>query len=183
MKLNLGCGDQRLPGFINVDMYGDPDVTWNLEKTPWPWEDSSVSEVVMSHVMEHLGATTDRYFAIIQELYRICKPDAAIGINVPHPRHDNYINDPTHVRPITPDGLALFSRARNEEWVRMGIPNTPLALQIGVDFEVESFKYALDDPWLTMVSRGELDHHGMLEAERKYNNVVSVIEIVWRVRK
>ncbi len=183
LKLNLGCGDQKLPGFLGVDMYGSPELLWDLEKTPWPWEDSSVSEIIMSHVMEHLGTTTARYFNIIRELYRVCKADAVIGINVPHPRHDNFINDPTHVRPITPDGLALFSKARNEEWVKMGVPNTPLALQLGVDFEVESFKYSLDDPWLTRLAKGELTQADILDAERKYCNVVSVIEIIWRVRK
>jgi predicted SAM-dependent methyltransferase len=70
VKLNLGCGSQMLAGFCNVDKFGDPDLTWDLETLPWPWADNSVEEVLLSHVLEHLGQTPASFLAIMQELER-----------------------------------------------------------------------------------------------------------------
>ena len=53
------------------------------------------------------------FLGMMKELYRICRDGAEIEINVPHPRHDNFIGDPTHVRIITPDTL-LIVRPRGE---------------------------------------------------------------------
>ena len=39
-----------------------------------------------------------------------------IKIIVPHPRHDDFISDPTHVRPITILGLQLFDKDLNIKW-------------------------------------------------------------------
>src|SRR5437764_15115257 len=87
LKLNLGSGNNPIEGYVNVDKFGEPDVRVDLEAFPWPWPDNSVQEVVLNHVMEHLGSTTDIYFSIIRELYRICAANAIIHIAVPHPRH------------------------------------------------------------------------------------------------
>src|ERR1700674_2630743 len=71
IKLNLGCGDRQLPGYVHVDKFGKPDVLRDLEIFPWPWRNDSVEEVVMSHVLEHLGATPGVFIGIMQELYRV----------------------------------------------------------------------------------------------------------------
>ena len=57
MKLNLGCGHRRRDDYVNVDMFEAcrPDVLWDLEQLPWPWESSSADEVLFHHSMEHLG--------------------------------------------------------------------------------------------------------------------------------
>ena len=49
MKLNLGCGKDYIDGWINVDFYDDLncDVTHDLEVFPWPWENDSVSEILI----------------------------------------------------------------------------------------------------------------------------------------
>jgi hypothetical protein len=94
LKLNLGCGKNPKPGYVNVDKYDNPDVLHDLETFPWPWKDNSVNEIRLIHVLEHLGERKEVFLNIIKELYRICVASATIHIVVPHPRHDDFINDP-----------------------------------------------------------------------------------------
>ncbi|MBF0369039.1 MAG: hypothetical protein HQL52_06240 [Magnetococcales bacterium] len=183
IRLNLGCGERRLPGFINVDKYGSPDLLHDLESTPWPWEDDSVVEVAAHHVLEHLGATTELYFAIIQELYRVCASQALIDIRLPHPRHDDFINDPSHVRAITGDGLMLFSKASNRQWQREGRSNTPLGLQLDVDFEVVKTTLLLDPAWMEKLNTGVCQEEDIRRAISQYNNVVKEVHVVLKVVK
>jgi hypothetical protein len=85
MKLNIGCGFNKLDGYINVDQFPEcnPDVLWNLEETPWPFEEGSVEELVAHHVLEHLGQETKMSFAIFKELCRLMRHDGVMRITVP----------------------------------------------------------------------------------------------------
>ena len=177
MRLNLGSGHHPLAGYLNVDRTGEPDLRWDLEHVPWPWPTSSVDEVVLCHVLEHLGATPDAYFAVIRELYRVCAGGATVAITVPHPRHDDFLADPTHVRAITPAGLQLLSQAANRAWLAAGDRRTPLGLDLGVDFELVSTHYAIDELW------SKLAPDDIADAVRRYNNVVKEIRMTLRVIK
>ncbi|MGN7613140.1 class I SAM-dependent methyltransferase [Magnetococcales bacterium HHB-1] len=182
-RLNLGCGSDKKEGYLNVDKIGDADLIWDLEKTPWPWQDNVIDEILMYHVLEHLGAETEQFLKIMQEIYRVCKPGAVVHIHVPHPRHDVFINDPTHVRPITPNGLALFSREKNLQWQRIGVANTPLALLYDVDFHVNRSQFVLDEPWQGQLATGNITPEQVHEAEQRMNNVVREIQIELQVIK
>ena len=117
IKLNLGCGSKILEGYINVDKfdYYNVDRVHDLEKFPYPFGDDTVNEIILSHVLEHIGQNPDTFNEILKEFYRICKNQAIINIAVPHPRHDDFISDPTHVRPITVLGLSLYNKQLNDE--------------------------------------------------------------------
>ena len=140
LKFNMGSGQNRRPGYVNVDSAAasQPDEVFDLEVTPWPWADSCADEVRFIHSLEHMGADPKVFLAIMSEVYRICAPNAQVVIHVPHPRHDNFLDDPTHVRPITPAMMSLFDREANETWRATGAANTPLALYTGVDFKIAS---------------------------------------------
>jgi len=127
LRLNLGSGLNKCDGYINVDKYdfGSSDVLMDLERTPWQFEDGSVSEIILNYTLEHLDRDVEVFFAIMKEMYRICENEARIEINVPHPRHKDFMNDPTHVRVITPDLLNLFSKKRCLEWQKIGAANSP----------------------------------------------------------
>lgn len=186
MKLNMGCGYSRLDGYTNVDNAPvcHPDALVDLETLPWPWPDDSVEEVVFQHCLEHLGRDPKVFLGMFQELYRICRKDARIKITVPHPRHDHFLNDPTHVRPISPDMLCLFSRSLNDEWQRVGVSNTPLAHQLGVDFEiVPPYFIDLDEPYKTQAELGLLSREDWEVALRERNNVATQYRIELRVIK
>ena len=77
--LNLGCGEDQRPGYINVDAYGGPDVVWDLQEFPYPWEDNSVDGIVMHHVLEHLPD----WWSAFLECARILKPGGELHIHVP----------------------------------------------------------------------------------------------------
>lgn len=183
MKLNLGCGQNHLTGYINVDKYGSPELLCDLERFPWPWETGSVDEIVLNHVLEHLGQSTDTFIGIVKELYRVCRNGSMIRIVVPHPRHDNFINDPTHVRVITPSLLELFSKKANLEWKALNAANSTLALYHDVDFQIENTQWVLAEPYYSEFSQGRLSQQQIAEMFNKYNNVVSEIRIDLRVIK
>jgi hypothetical protein len=183
IRLNLGCGEKRLQGYINVDKYGNPDIKHDLETFPWPWEDNSVNEILLNHVLEHLGETTDIYFKIIKEIYRICGAEAEIHINVPHPRHDYFINDPSHVRIITDEGLSLFSKTRNREWIKRGCANSPLGLYLNVDFEIIKVDYLLDPLWREKINNREITEEYLDQAIRNLNNIVEEIRVILKAVK
>ncbi|MBO89251.1 MAG: hypothetical protein CMP14_06990 [Rickettsiales bacterium] len=185
MKLNLGCGNHKIDNFINVDkfVHCEPDEVVDLESFPWPWIDNSADEVVMSHILEHLGQDTNVYFAIIKELYRVCCDGAEVRIAVPHPRHDDFLNDPTHVRAVTVEGLAMFSKKACDDFVIQKAANTPLAHILEVDFEMEDMKFTLEQPWLSKVQSGVMGDTELLLAIRQYNNVIKETSVKLRVHK
>ena len=183
MKLNLGSGSNPKPDYCNVDKYGDPDVRHDLEQFPWPWDDSTIDEIRLNHILEHIGETTKIYLGIIQEIYRVCKPDAKIEIIVPHPRHDDFLNDPTHVRVITPDSLTLFSKRANCRYIEMGAANSTLGIYLDVDFEIERTRFCLEEPWKSQFDNEDISVDELNHAVKKYNNVIKETEIILRVIK
>jgi hypothetical protein len=93
------------------------------------------------------------------------------------------MNDPTHVRAITGEGLALFSRKANEHWRREGSSNTPLAFQHGIDFDFISTETLLEEPWASERRSGALDDRGLDEAVQRYNNVIKQQQFVLKAVK
>lgn len=174
MKLHLGCGAKRLDGFVNVDRWagGGADQVVDLEATPWPWADGSVDEVVAEHVLEHLGQTAAQYLAVWQELYRVMRHGAEARIVVPHWRHHCFDHDPTHVRKVTPIGVLMLDQTRNRQVLKAGGAETPLGLQLGVDFEMVRRDYRFD-AW----------YHGPREDADRQLDAVAEIEMVARAHK
>lgn len=81
-KLNLGCGEFKKTGYINVDYYAvsKPDLKHDLNIFPYPFADNEFALIEADHLLEHLDAP----FQVMKELYRISKPDGVIIIKVPH---------------------------------------------------------------------------------------------------
>jgi hypothetical protein len=177
LKLNLGSGQNPQSGYLNVDKYGKADLHCDLESFPWPWPDNSVSEILLIHVLEHLGASPDTFIGIMKEMYRVCEPDALIHIAVPHPRHDNFLGDPTHVRPVLPNTLELFSRKSNLMWQKVKWANSPLALYHDVDFEMVEATMVLEEPYGSELQAGKLSPSDLDALLKRYNNVAAEIRI------
>jgi SAM-dependent methyltransferase len=185
VNLNLGCGHNRRPGYLNVDVSPvcGPDLVCDLEALPWPWPGDSVDRVLFNHSLEHLGQDPKVFLGMMKELYRVCRHGAEIEINVPHPRHDHFIGDPTHVRAITPDLLTLFNRDANDQWKQAGAANTPFAHYLDVDFELTSVNAVPDPIYAERLQRGELTPEMLEEMGRELNNIYVEYRMVLRVRK
>ena len=80
MKLNLGCGDNLLDGYINVDKY-DKAADVQADITDLPFEDNSVDKVVAYQVIEHVPYNlNDKLFA---EIFRVLKPGGTAILETP----------------------------------------------------------------------------------------------------
>jgi hypothetical protein len=102
---------------------------------------------------------------------------------VPHPRHDDFINDPTHVRVITPELLGLFSRKNNDLWRAMRGANTPFAHYLDVDFETVDTEVTLEEPYRSQFVAGKLSNEQLRAEIRAKNNVAKEYAITLVVRK
>jgi ubiquinone/menaquinone biosynthesis C-methylase UbiE len=174
MKLNLGAGDTKLDGYVtcDYDKNTNPDYVVDLEKDALPFEDNTVETVVAHHILEHLG---EGYFNCLQEIYRVCKHGAIVDIRVPHPRHDSFLADPTHRRPITVVGLQLFSKKFNKHCREHGYASSRLGEYFGVDFEILDYRYIPDD-----TARTKMQAFAQQQIEdyaNEHNNIVSEIHI------
>ncbi len=94
MKLNFGCGNKILKGYINVDIqYGEGiDKSFDFDKFPYPFEDNTFDFILLDNVLEHLEDPK----AIMNELHRICKKSGIVRIIVPHFNNSGAFNDYTH---------------------------------------------------------------------------------------
>ena len=173
LKLNLGCGHRKFDGYVNADKFagGQPDLVMDIEILPWPFPANSATHVHLSHVLEHVGQASDLFLRLMQELWRVCAPLAEVVIKVPHPRHDDFLGDPTHVRPIMPATLQAFDQVLNREWIASGSGATPLGLQTGVDFQVTSLEYVPDVRWKRRLDAGEVTANELFEYAASQNNV------------
>lgn len=179
MKINIGSGFKRIDGFINVDNFQGckPDFLCDIEKDRLPFEDNSVSYVTAHHILEH----THDIFHVMRELYRVCKDGAVLDIRVPHPRHDTFLIDPTHVRPIYPHTMSMFGKKHNLKDIEAGGCETPIALIHDVDFEMTKFDFNLD-PFYVKVFQ-EFENHECDFIARSQNNVVMEIQMFMKVVK
>ncbi len=82
MKLNLGCGDKKRDGYVNVDVCGNPDQRYDLSIFPWPWPDGSADEVYSEHFLEHV----QDYERTVLEIHRVLKAGGLLWFRVPHHR-------------------------------------------------------------------------------------------------
>lgn len=185
MKINLGCGHDYKPGWLNVDIHAaaSPDLVLDLEATPWPFASDSADHILLRYTLEHLGRTPEAFLAIVAELYRVAKPDGRIEIVAPYPTHSDALREPTHTRAITPELFERFDLVQAERDWAAESHHGALAQRLGVDFQTIGAEYFPDPKWAQRVAAGEIDHAGLEERARTSTNVIQWTRTVLRARK
>lgn len=80
MKLNLGCGDHILEGYVNCDLYNkNADLACDIRKLPF--EDNSIDEIISLHVIEHFDWIECK--SVLKEWHRVLKPNGLLILETP----------------------------------------------------------------------------------------------------
>lgn len=81
LRLHLGSGHTRLPGWVNIDLIGYKcDLTWDLGR-PLPFAPGAADAVFSEHVLEHLPLLLG--LTLMSETHRVLRPGGVVRIGVP----------------------------------------------------------------------------------------------------
>lgn len=112
MKLNIGCGHDYKDGYVNLDSSRDvkADVYFDLESCSdnnrLPYDDNTFDEIFAAHILEHIH----NILPLMEELYRVAKPECVFLIRTPYGASSSAFDDPTHVRFFFPTSLLYFGQ-------------------------------------------------------------------------
>jgi SAM-dependent methyltransferase len=119
VKLNLGCGDKILEGYVNVDVAParagrQPDVICDLHQLA-PFKDDSADEVLAVHVVEHFWRW--EVVDVLREWSRVLKPGAPMILECPNLQSacEQFLRDPDGFSGPGPEGQRTM-------WVFYGDP-------------------------------------------------------------
>jgi SAM-dependent methyltransferase len=104
--LDLGCGARKTPGAYGVDSIFLPgvDLIHDLAATPYPFPENCADEIHLNHVLEHF----ENPLPIIEEVWRIARPNGRVLIRTPHYSSRYAWKDPTHRRTFSAESFHYF---------------------------------------------------------------------------
>jgi predicted SAM-dependent methyltransferase len=81
LKLNLGCGEVHLEGWVNIDVESEKaDLKHDLRK-PIPCGDNTVDFIYSEHFIEHLTAREG--VELLRECRRVLRPGGVVRVATP----------------------------------------------------------------------------------------------------
>ena len=81
-RLNIGCGNTRMEGYVGVDIAQGPCVDIVAPAWDIPGEPGTVAAIHSSHMIEHLSP--QQFIAALKEWYRLLKPGGKLTIRCPN---------------------------------------------------------------------------------------------------
>lgn len=98
--LNIGCGFEqwKFPNVTNVDAYDicNPDLVWDLNVTPLPFEDNTFDFIMANHILEHV----QYWWELFNDLARVLKPNGRLELWVPGGGADSQLGYRDHIHII-----------------------------------------------------------------------------------
>lgn len=115
--LDLGCGGNKLPGALGLDLSPRPgvDLVADLAK-PLPLASDAFDLVRLRHIVEHVPDLV----ALMAEVHRVCRPGAEVQILTPHFSAAASYRDPTHLRHLSLFSFDNFCGLAGEDFVPLG---------------------------------------------------------------
>jgi SAM-dependent methyltransferase len=110
LKLDIGCGDNKMDDHIGMDNVDCPcvDVLHDMTNFPWPFPKETFTLLSSHHVLEHIPRENGVFIQVMNECWRILKFDGQFRIAVPYGGSTMYFADPTHINPIVPQTFHYF---------------------------------------------------------------------------
>lgn len=104
--LHLGCGNNKKPGSIGIDILKDSqaDIIHDLNIFPYPFKSSTFEEIIAENVVEHL----ENIPKVMAEIHRISKNGAKFIITTSHFTSVDSYTDPTHKHFFTSRSFDYF---------------------------------------------------------------------------
>jgi len=109
--LILGAGTYECESFchtentrVDINPDGNPDVVWDLNNRPLPFDDSEFHIIYAFEILEHIGKQGDfiGFFEEFNEYWRILEPLGSMVITVPTKENSFFLSEPGHTRVIKP---------------------------------------------------------------------------------
>lgn len=93
LKINLGCGNIFIEGFVGIDnsLFSKADKIMDLEDV-WEIEDNSVEYIIANDIIEHLSNPIHT----MNEIWRVCRDGAIAELQIPTTDGRGAFQDPTH---------------------------------------------------------------------------------------
>jgi predicted SAM-dependent methyltransferase len=118
LKLNVGCGTDYKPGWVNIDNNSDEnieklDLLWDLTN-PLPFANESVSFIFNEHLIEHLSVEEGQ--RAVKDFMRLLKPGGVLRVATPdlEVTVGKYVGLPVHEDPTIKAFHLEFVQTRAE---------------------------------------------------------------------
>jgi predicted SAM-dependent methyltransferase len=107
-NLDVGCGWNKQPNYIGMDKrpLENVEIVHDVESFPWPMDNDVFSNVVCSHLMEHIKPWV--FIDFMNEIWRVSKIGAVLAAQSPYGVNHLFCQDPTHCRPIVEATFQYF---------------------------------------------------------------------------
>lgn len=108
IRLDVGCGEKRQPGFIGIDKRktSQVDIVHDCEIFPWPIPDNCCELIVVSHLIEHIKPWLQIDF--MNEIWRCMSKGGLLLLSTPYAGSMGYWQDPTHCSAWTDATIMYF---------------------------------------------------------------------------
>ena len=106
------------PTFLDIDPESNPDIVWDLNVRPLPFDDNIFDEIHAYEILEHVGKQGDwrGFFEEFGEYWRILKPNGTLYATCPVGDIWQW-GDPGHTRIINKGTISFLSQQAYSEYV------------------------------------------------------------------